>query len=71
MIAPKWKLIAGNVYQLSAVFDNDQDAIIHARNLRENRKIMISKTPRGTWAVYWRPKPEDELNLATHCGLNL
>ncbi|TFF87004.1 hypothetical protein EU519_00115 [Candidatus Thorarchaeota archaeon] len=71
MTAQKWKLIGGHVYRLSAVFDSGHDAVVHARELREDRDVIISKTKDEQWAVYWRRTPDIEPNLATHCGLTL
>ncbi len=68
MTAQKWKLIAGNVYQLLAVFDSDSEAVVHAQEVREDRTAVIIKTQDERWAVYWRPRSKSEANLATHCG---
>ncbi|MFW9849054.1 MAG: hypothetical protein ACFFF4_07935 [Candidatus Thorarchaeota archaeon] len=56
MTEKKWRYIGGHLYRLSDVFDNGRDAVLLARMLKQDRCVVISKTPDGRWAVYWRAR---------------
>jgi hypothetical protein len=54
----KWRLVGGPVYRLAKVFDNCVEAVRYAKSLREEKRVFLSRTQGGQWAVYWRPKEE-------------
>ncbi|MHA1905775.1 MAG: hypothetical protein ACW98Y_00650 [Candidatus Thorarchaeota archaeon] len=56
MTEKKWRYIGGHLYRLSDVFDSGRDAVLLARTLKQDRCVVISKTPDGRWAVYWRAR---------------
>jgi hypothetical protein len=50
------RYIGSHLYRLSDIFDNGRDAAHLARTLKQDRCVVISKTPDGRWAVYWRAR---------------
>jgi hypothetical protein len=65
----RWRYIGGHMYRLADEFDNGRDAILLARELKQDRCVVMSKTADGKWAVYWRarvrPAAVEELFLTT------
>ena len=56
----KWRLVGGQIYRLADVFDDCLLAMQHARTLKKERHVILTKTGDSRWAVYWRSK-EDKL----------
>lgn len=69
MTIEKWRLVGGQIYRLSDVFENGQDAILHARLLKEYRSVFVSRTDDGRWAVYWKVKAEDLPEAISSCSI--
>ena len=59
MTIEKWRLVGGQIYRLSEVFETSRDAILHARLIKDYRSVFISRTADGRWAVYWKTKVDD------------
>ncbi|MFX1481926.1 MAG: hypothetical protein ACFFCP_01925 [Promethearchaeota archaeon] len=55
----KWKLVGGRVYRLVEVFDKMIDAVVRARELKENNRVFLSKINDTHWAIYYRPKDSE------------
>ncbi|MHA1637616.1 MAG: hypothetical protein ACTSUB_06325 [Candidatus Thorarchaeota archaeon] len=68
MIYEKWRLVGGNVYRLADVFDNGRDAVLLARTLKNDNCVVISKTPDGRWAVYWRARGKPSSAIPDICS---
>ena len=56
MMEKKWKIVGGSVYRLAQVFEEMLEAVTHAKELKEENLVFLSKTDKGHWAVYWRSK---------------
>ena len=69
MTIEKWRLVGGQIYRLSEVFENGRDAVLHARILKEYRSVFVSRTNDGRWAVYWKAKAEDLPKTITSCSI--
>ena len=69
MTSEKWRLIGGQIYRLSEVFESGREAILHARLLKEYRSVFISRTVDGRWAVYWKTKVDDLSKTANLCNI--
>ena len=69
MTIEKWRLVGGQIYRLSEVFENSRDAILHARLLKEYRSVFVSRTDDGQWAVYWKTKEEDLSKTTSLCSI--
>jgi hypothetical protein len=67
MTIEKWRLVGGQIYRLSEVFDNGRDAVLHARMLKEYRSVFVSRTKDARWAVYWKAKAEDLTKTVSFC----
>ena len=58
MRAEKWKLVNGHIHRLSETFNDGRDAALHARNLRSENHVFVTRLSDGQWAVYFRPQVE-------------
>ena len=70
MTIEKWRLVGGQIYRLSDVFENGRDAILHARILKEYRSVFVSRTDDDRWAVYWKAKVEDLPKAISSCSIS-
>jgi hypothetical protein len=50
----KWRLVGGQIYRLADVFDDFLLAIQHAKELKKERYVLLTKAGDSRWAVYWR-----------------
>ncbi|MGD2072226.1 MAG: hypothetical protein PVG65_01910 [Candidatus Thorarchaeota archaeon] len=53
---PKWRLVGGKIYQLVDIFDNCLLAMKHAKTLKKDKHVILTKLGKGKWAVYWRAR---------------
>jgi hypothetical protein len=54
----KWRLVGGKVYRLEDTFENCFLAMKHAKTLKEDKHVILTKLGNGEWAVYWRARED-------------
>ncbi|MFX1415679.1 MAG: hypothetical protein ACFFC0_02655 [Promethearchaeota archaeon] len=54
--ADKWIVVKGQVFRLERVFNDVLGALLHQKELSQDRETCLKRTENGKWAVYWRSK---------------
>lgn len=52
----KWRLVGGQVYRLADTFADCLLAMKHAKTLKKEKHVVLTKLGNGNWAVYWRAR---------------
>ena len=54
----KWRLIGGQIYRLADTFENCLLARQHAKTLKKDKHVILTKLGDRNWAVYWRARED-------------